>query len=523
VPESTSRTEASPGGARPPVRPRGRLSADVVVIGSGMGGATTALALARRGAEVLVLERGERLPREPQNWSPQAVFIDRRYRPAEQWLDRTGRAFRPGVHYVVGGSTKVYGASLPRFREQDFTAVEHLEGTSPAWPFGYADLEPYYGEAERLYRVHGATGEDPTESWRGTPFPYPALEHEPYVADLAERLRAHGVHPSANAMGVDLRDGGACIRCRTCDGFPCQVSAKSDAEVCGIDPAIATGNARLMTGVRVRRIVTDRTGRRVDHLIADGPDGTVTITGRKFVLAAGAVQSAALLLASADDGHPRGLANSSDQVGRNFMMHNNAHIAAIDLNRDNDVTFQKTLSVNDWYHDGGDGFPLGTMQLLGKVQGIMMKSWATRVPLAVLDQVARRSVEWLVMAEDLPSPDNRVTVDAAGTITTARVAWGTRTHRRLHKRAKRLLHAAGYDVVATQHFDISMNSHQCGTVVAGTDPATSVLDPWCRTHDLTNLWVIDGGFFPSSAAMNPALTIAAQALRVVAESGLAGD
>jgi choline dehydrogenase-like flavoprotein len=497
------------------------LSADVVVVGSGMGGATTALALARRGVEVLVLERGERLPREPENWSAREVFVNRRYKPTEQWLDGAGRAFRPGVHYVVGGSTKVYGASLPRFREEDFTAVEHLEGTSPAWPFSYADLEPYYGEAERIYRVHGTTGQDPTESWRSTPFPYPALEHEPYVAALAARLRDQGVHPCANAIGVDRRIGGSCIRCHTCDGFPCRLGAKSDAETCAMDPAIATGHLRLCTGVRVRRIVTAGTGRRVDHLVAEGPDGPLTVTGRSFVLAAGAVNSAALLLASADDKHPRGLANASDQVGRNFMMHNNAHIAAVDLNRDNDVIFQKTLSVNDWYHDGGDGFPLGTMQLLGKVQGVMMKSWATHVPLAVLNQIARRSVEWLVMAEDLPSPVSRVTVDGTGTITTARDARGTGTHRLLLGRAKRLLRSAGYDAIATQHFDISMNSHQCGTVVAGLDPAVSVLDPWCRTHDVTNLWVVDSGFFPSSAAMNPALTIAAQALRVVAESELA--
>lgn len=240
------------------------------------------------------------------------------------------------------------------------------------------------------------------------------------------------------------------------------------------------------------------------------------------MLAAGSVNSAALLLASADDRHPGGLANGSDQVGRNFMMHNNAHFAAIDLNRVNDATFTKTLSVNDWYHDGGDGYPLGTLQLIGKVQGVMMKSWATRVPLAVLNRLAARSVEWLVMSEDLPSPDNRVTLDAAGRIVTARAARGTRTHRELHRRAKGLLRGAGYDLVATQWFDISMNSHQCGTIVAGTDPATSVLDPWCHSHQVANLWVIDGGFFPSSAAMNPALTIAAQALRVVAESDLAG-
>ncbi len=503
------------------------MHASVVVIGSGMGGATTALALARRGVDVLLLERGQRLPREPENWSPRAVFIDRRYKPTETWFDGAGRPFAPGVHHVVGGSTKVYGASLPRMREGDLGAVEHLEGTSPAWPFSYADLEPFYADAERIYRVHGATGDDPSEPWRSGPFPFPALTNEPYVAGLADRLRAAGVHPSPNAMGVDRREGGSCIRCATCDGFPCRLGAKSDAETCAVDPALATGHVRLLTGVRVQRIVTDRTGRRVDHLVCDGPEGRVEVRGARFVLSAGSVSSAALLLASADDRHPRGLANSSDQVGRNFLMHNNAHVAAIDLlgrpghGGRNDVVFQKTLSVNDWYTDGGDGFPLGSLQLIGKVQGVMMKSWATKVPLAVLDQVAARSVEWLVMSEDLPSPDNRVTLSSTGAITTARTAVGTSTHKRLHKRAKALLRGVGYDLVATQWFDISMNSHQCGTVVSGSDPATSVLDPWCRTWDVENLWVVDGGFFPSSAAVNPALTIAAQALRVVAESDLA--
>ncbi len=498
------------------------LSADIVVIGSGMGGATTALALAERGADVLILERGDRLPREPANWSARAVFTERRYRPDERWLDGAGTSFAPGVHYVVGGNTKVYGASLPRLREQDFGAIEHREGTSPAWPFDYAALEPYYGQAEALYRVHGTPGEDPTEPWRSTPFPYPALAHEPYIADLAHRLRAQGVTPSANAMGVDLRPGGRCVRCATCDGFPCPLGAKSDAETCALEPALRTGNARLKTRVRARRIATDAIGRCVTHVLADGEEGPVRVTGGRFVLAAGAVNSAALLLASADEKHPRGLANGSDQVGRNFMMHNNAHVVAVDLDRRNDVTFQKTLSVNDWYLDGGDGYPLGAMQLIGKVQGTMMKLEAPRVPRALLDQVASRSVAWLVMAEDLPHSDNRVIVDSAGRITTVRNARGAATHRALHKRSTQLLRGAGYDAVLTQWFDISMNSHQCGTVRAGSDPATSVLDPWCKAHELENLWVIDGSFFPSSAAMNPALTIAAQALRVVAESDLAG-
>ena len=498
------------------------LDADVVVVGSGMGGGTTAWALAQRGVDVLVLERGERLPREPENWSPEAVFLDRRYKPAETWEDGHGRSFRPGVHYVVGGNTKVYGASLPRFRVSDFEEVAHLEGVSPAWPFRYDDLERYYGEAERLYAVHGTTGEDPTEPWRSTPYPYAALPHEPYVAALADRLRAAGVRPSSTAIGVDLRPGGSCVRCATCDGFPCRLGAKSDAEVCAIDPALATGSARLATGVRVERLVTDGSGRRVTHAVGIGPSGPVTVHARRFVVSAGAANSAALLMGSASSEHPDGLANSSGRLGTSFMMHNNAHIAAIDVDGRNDVVFQKTLAVTDWYEDGGDGHPLGSLQTIGKVQGVMMKSWATRVPLRVLEAIARRSVEWLVMAEDLPDPANRVTLTASGRIRTSRVARGTRQHALLLRRAKRLMRSAGYDAVATQPFDISMNSHMCGTVVAGTDARSSVLDGHCKAHDLTNLWVVDAGFFPSSAAMNPALTIAAQALRVVADSDLAG-
>ena len=498
------------------------LDADVVIIGSGMGGATTALALARRGVDVLVVERGERLPREPENWSPRAVFLERRYKPAETWEDGDGTVFHPGVHYVVGGNTKVYGASLPRFRVSDFEAVRHLDGMSSAWPFRYADLEPYYGQAEAVYAVHGATGEDPTEPWRSTPYPYAALPHEPYVRELAERLRAAGVHPSSTSIGVDLRAGGSCIRCGTCDGFACRLGAKSDAETCAVDRALATGYARLATGLQVQRLVTDQPGRRVVEAVANGPAGEVRVTGRRFVVSAGAANSAALLLASAGPKHPDGLANSSGRVGRSFMMHNNAHIACIDLDRRNDVVFQKTLAVTDWYEDGGDGHPLGSLQTLGKVQGVMMKSYATRVPLPVLDRVAARSVEWLVMAEDLPDPGNRVTLTARGAIRTARVARNTRQHALLLRRTKRLMRRAGYDLVATQPFDISMNSHMCGTLVAGEDPRSSVLDGHCKAHDLDNLWVVDASFFPSSAAMNPALTIAAQALRVVAESDLGG-
>lgn len=490
-------------------------SASVVIVGSGMGGGTLAWGLAQRGIDVLVVERGDYLPRERQNWSPQEVFVRKRYKPDEKWLDDDGREFAPGVHYVVGGNTKVYGSSLPRLREQDFERTEYPSGVSPAWPFRYADIEPYYGQIEELFRVHGTTGEDPSEPWRSTPFPYPALDHEPYVAETIRRLREQGLHPSSTAMGIDLRPGGACIRCSTCDGFPCRLGAKSDSQTCGIDPAIATGHVRVMTNAKVERLVTERDRIVAAEGIRDGEP--FRISGGVFVVSAGAANSAALLLRSTNDDHPKGVANSTGLVGRNYMVHNNTHIAAVDPRRKNDVVFQKTVAVNDFYRDMGDGYPGGTVQLIGKVQGSMMKTHATKVPLPVLNRIADRSIEWLVMSEDLPSAHNRVSVDRHGRI---QISWRRTNydrHELLLARAKGMLRKAGYVGIAEQRFDIALNSHMCGTVVAGTDAASSVVDPWCRAHDVPNLFVVDSSFFPSSGAQNPALTIGAQALRVAAE------
>ena len=490
-------------------------SASVVIVGSGMGGGTLAWGLAQRGIDVLVLERGDYLPREPQNWSPEAVFVERRYKPDELWVDDAGQQFSPGVHYLVGGNTKVYGSSLPRLRVEDFEETRYPSGVSPAWPFRYADIEPYYQRIEELFRVHGTTGEDPSEPWRSAPYPYPALEHEPYVAELISRLRHQGLHPSSTAMGIDLRPGGSCIRCGTCDGFPCRLGAKSDAETCALAPAIASGQVRLATNTKVLRIVTE--GDRVVALDAERDGERVRVTGGAFVISAGAANSAALLLKSATDEHPKGVANGTGLVGRNYMVHSNTHFAAVDPRRKNDVVFQKTMAVNDFYRDLGDGFPGGTIQLIGKVQGSMMKTHATKVPLRVLDRISARSIEGLVMSEDLPSPHNRVSVNGKGHI---QVSWRRTNydrHELLLAKAKSILREAGYVGIFEQRFDIALNSHMCGTAVAGTDPATSVVDPWCRSHDVSNLFVVDSSFFPSSGAQNPALTIGAQALRVAAE------
>ena len=482
-----------------------------------MGGGTLAWGLAQRGIDTLVLERGQTLPREPENWSPEAVFVERRYKPSETWVDDDGTPFHPGVHYVVGGNTKVYGASLPRLRETDFSERRYPSGISPAWPFTYADLEPYYSRAESLYRVHGVTGEDPSEPWRSQPYPYPALPHEPYVREMVDRFAAQGLHPSSTSMGVDIRPGGTCQRCQTCDGFPCRLGAKSDAETCALEPAVAGGSVRLLTGARIRTIELDEHG-RVSRLVGDVDGEPLIVTGGAFALSAGAANSAAILLASRDGAHPTGVSNSTGLVGRNFMMHNNTHIAAVDPRRRNDVVFQKTMAVNDFYEDLGDGFAGGTIQMIGKVQGSMMKTYATRTPLVLLDRMADRSVELLVMSEDLPSVHNRVTVNADGQI---QVSWRRTNydrHEALLKKARRVLHKAGYRGIFEQRFTIDMNSHMCGTAVGGQDPSTSVLDPWCRSHDVPNLFVVDSAFFPSSGAQNPALTIAAQALRVAAET-----
>jgi choline dehydrogenase-like flavoprotein len=318
-------------------------------------------------------------------------------------------------------------------------------------------------------------------------------------------------------MGIDLRPGGTCVRCQTCDGFPCRLGAKSDAETCALGPAVAGGSVRLLTGARISEIELDASG-RVARLHGELDGEPLVVDGSAFVLSAGAANSAALLLASRNDDHPDGIANSSGLVGRNYMVHNNTHIAAVDPRRVNDVVFQKTLAVNDFYDDLGDGTPGGTIQFIGKVQGSMMKTHATRVPTAVLDRMANRSLELLVMSEDTPSIHNRVTVDADGRI---RITWRRTNydrHEALLAQARRVLRKAGYSGIFEQRFTIDMNSHMCGTAKAGADPAQSVLDPLCRSHDVRNLWVVDSAFFPSSGAQNPALTIAAQALRVAAET-----
>ena len=489
---------------------------DFVIIGTGMGGGTLAYALRESGARILLLERGGFLPQEAQNWQVAAVFGENRYKPAETWIDaRDGRRFKPGVHYFVGGNTKVYGAALPRFRRQDFAALEHEGGLSPAWPLSYEELEPYYCLAEELFFVHGSAGADPSEPPRSRPYPFPALPHESAIAELCQRLSAQSLRPYPLPMAVDRRPGGRCIRCATCDGFPCKLHAKGDAEVRCVRPALRHESVELLTHTRARRLLTDGSGKRVTAVEVERGGEIHRISGDRFVVACGAVNSAALLLRSANSQHPEGLANGSGMLGRNYMMHNNSALTAVAPLKINPTVFQKTVAINDYYFGDADfPYPMGNIQALGKLQAGMLSAAKPYLPPPLLAAMARRSVDWWVMSEDLPDPENRVLLGADGSI---RVQWtpnNRAAHRQLLRRARAMMRAAGYPLVFTETLGIETNSHQCGTARFGEDAATSVLDPFCRAHDIDNLYVVDASFFPSSTAMNPALTICAQALRV---------
>ncbi|HQZ38266.1 MAG TPA: GMC family oxidoreductase [Vicinamibacterales bacterium] len=492
---------------------------DIVIIGTGAGGGTMAYALAGTGARILVVERGDDVPAEDDNWNPAAVWKDLRYRTTERWLDEQGESFVPYMHYGVGGNTKYWGSVLYRLRREDFGAVEHEDGVSPAWPIDYDTLAPYYDRAERLYGVRGEAGADPTDPPRG-PFPHPAIPHAPSMQAIVDELRRQGLHPAPLPLGL-LRPGeeGGCILCNTCNSFPCRIGAKSDADVCCVRPAIARPNVTLWTGAFARRLLAADPGRRVTAVEVER-DGTVVRVGAALVVVAcGAANSAALLLRSASHAHPAGLANSSGLVGRRYMAHLATMMQGFHPLRPNDTVFQKTVAINDYYFGGpGTPYPLGHIQSQGRTHGIMAKvvgdTLIPGIPLRAYDAWVSRGVDWLAMSEDLPHADNRVTVDRAGRIQLHYRPNNLSAHRRLVGETRRMLRRLGFWKVMTHSHKSRNTTHQCGTLCFGTDPATSVLDPWCRAYDVENLFVVDASFFPSSAAVNPALTIIAQALRV---------
>ncbi|MEZ4597114.1 MAG: GMC family oxidoreductase [Chloroflexota bacterium] len=503
---------------------------DVIIIGSGAGGGTLAHALADTGKRILILERGGWLPREPENWDSRAVFVENRYVPKDVWSDEHGKPFQPGVHYWVGGATKLYGAALYRLRPEDFGELRHHDGVSPAWPISHAEMEPWYAAAERMYEVRGARGEDPTEGPSSGGYPFPALAHEPRIQQLSDDLERAGLHPFHAPCGVRLladdMPNSRCIRCATCDGFPCLVQAKSDAEMMGVRPALEHPNVTLRTDARVTRLVTDANGRSVTTVEVEEGGAPTTYRGDIVVVSAGAANSAAILLASANERHPNGLANGSGQVGRNYMFHNSVAVLAISR-EPNPTRFQKTLGLNDFYFGmPGFDYPMGNIQMVGKSDAEMFKGekpLETKLaPMFSLTEVATHSVDFWLSTEDLPRAENRVTLAADGRIALSYTPNNQEPKRRLYAQLKSMLghlgmhpeHLIPRTTYLKNEIGIAGVAHQAGTARFGTDPATSVLDVNCKAHELDNLYVVDTSFFPSIGAVNPALTAMANALRV---------
>lgn len=503
---------------------------DIIIVGTGAGGGTLAHRLASTGQKILVLERGGFLPREKENWDTVAVVQKDRYHTTEVWRDKNGQEVHPGVGYFVGGNTKVYGGALFRWRERDFDQVIHKGGISPEWSLKYRDFEPYYTQAEKLYEVHGEHGIDPTEPIASDSYPYPPIQHEPRIQEIHAALKSKGLSPFYLPLAIKLNEVdrrlSPCIRCNTCDGFPCLVDAKADADINCVRPTEQFNNVTLITQAKVERLITSASGREVTAVEAEIDGKVRQFSGSIIVVACGAINSAALLLRSANDRHPNGLANRSDQVGRNLMKHQNGAIIGISL-KENPTIFQKTMAINDFYWgEPGFDYPMGHVQLLGKVNADMIAMESPTIAGISFQEkhtftaLANHSIDWWLTAEDLPDPNNRVQVKN-GSIVLDYTENNTEAYDRLLHRWIEVLKGIGCGdriIPCSFYFKkklpIQGVAHQCGTCRFGEDPTTSVLDSNCRTHDIDNLYIVDSSFFRSSAAVNPTLTIIANALRV---------
>ena len=507
---------------------------DVIIIGSGAGGGTLAYALAPTGKRILIIERGDYVPREKDNWSTRAVNLAGKYHTKEVWRDKDGKPLHPHTNYYVGGNTKVYGAALFRLRKEDFGEIKHHGGISPAWPISYEDLESYYTKAEQLYQVHGERGVDPTEPPASEPYPFPPVSHEPRIQQLSDDFARVGLKPFHVPLGIMLDEKNPrtsrCIRCDTCDGHPCLVHAKADTQLVCVDPAVEQPNVSLITNAYVERLETSPSGREVTKVVVKHNGAREEYAANIVVVSCGAVNSAALLLRSANDNHPQGLANSSDAVGRFYMGHTNGVVLAISR-CPNPTVFQKTLAVNDFYFGSKEwNHPMGHISFVWKLDGVTLSAGAPAIaPGFTLDLMGKHSLDFWLTAEDLPDPDNRVTLNREGEIVLTYTPNNLEAYKRLVKKLENVMqqqtkcpehgHKCHVGLFARnlfigQRIPLAGVAHQNGTIRFGRDPKASVLDPSCKAHDVDNLYVVDGSVFPSSGAVNPALTIIANALRV---------
>ena len=479
---------------------------DIIVVGTGAGGGTITRKLAEAGKKILVLEQGEFTEKESSQLEEVELFKKEDYHAPEQWYDSEGEPFFPQTSYCVGGNTKIYSGALLRLREKDFEQVEHQDGISPEWDLKYQDFEPYYTEAEKLYRAHGKLGDDPTEPPRSEGYPLPPLDLTPQIQEISDRLTKYGLHPAYLPIGIG--DEG-----------------RTDSEDTGVSPAIRAGyDVTLKTSAKVVALHTNPAGNEVKAVEAEIKGEFYLFMGDIVVLSCGAINSAALLLRSANEKHPQGLANSSDLVGRNLMK----QLMTVILQQSpqpNSGLFQRTLYINDFYWGDEDfPYPMGHIQDSGGIlQDVIFSESppilsvaAKMMPGFGLKQLAKRSLGWWLQTEDLPNPNNRIYLKDKK-LCLDYTPNNLEAHDRLLYRWQEILKATDKQSRGIHPYGtvpIQVVAHQCGTCRFGENPQTSVLNLNCRTHDVQNLYVVDSSFFPSSSAISPALTVIANALRV---------
>ncbi len=481
---------------------------DVIIVGTGAGGGTLARKLAPTGKKILVLEQGEFLEKESSQLVDVEVFKKESFYAPEQWYEEEGDTFFPQTSYSVGGNTKIYSGVLQRMREKDFEKVQHQDGISPEWEVKYQDFEPYYTEAEKLYQVHGKAGDDLTEPARSEDFPLPTVDSEPQIEDICTRISKQGLNPAYLPIGVGKQ-------------------GRTDSEDTGISPTIKVyDNVTLKTSAKVSRLFTNPSGKEVKGVEAQIGEQFYLFEADIIVLSCGAINSAALLLRSANEKHPKGLANSSDFLGRNLMKQLMTVLVQI-TSTPNSGLFQRTRYINDFYWgDEKFPYPMGHIQNSGGIlQDVifsesppLLSVAAKLMPEFGLKQLAKRSIGWWLQSEDLPSPKNRVRVNInSDKLYLDYTANNTEAHDRLIYRWIDVLKSIDGNkqtIYPRGEAPIQVVAHQSGTCRFGEDTRTSVLNLNCQTHDIDNLYVVDSSFFPSISATSPALTVIANALRV---------
>lgn len=489
---------------------------DVVIIGSGFGGGPIAYSLSQKGYKVLVIEQGGYLHDNSRHSLEHIQSQDK-------WYSQKKIVRAPYSYHCVGGMSKLFSGNLTRMREKDFHEVRHEFGISPAWPIDYCDLENYYFKAEQLFKVQGMQEGDVCQPYRLTDFPYRSVPPSKNMTQLITEIKNKGF--STFQQAVCFNSDGKTVNCDGCLGRCCPSRCKNDVEYSCIEPMITNFQGNIWINAKAIQMVTNSNGSLIEYVKVNKLNESCRVFAKQFVVSCGAIHSSILLLASKNAMHPNGLGNSSGLIGRNYMQHIITHLVAISKKKLDLGGFLKTFSINDYYAGTNDyPYPMGNIQAFGKITADTFKSsatasrfpWLHLVPSSLLTYLLEHAFVISITSEDLPDKNNRIslTADGSGGILFSRDILHTQAHEKLVSISKNLLLDIGFNFVIPYRIGVGRSAHYCGTTVFGKNPADSVLNVFCQSHDVANLFVIDAGFFPSSSAINPALTIAAQSLRV---------